>query len=394
MRPMLVLGWGLAGVVATAQLAAAQPAAAPAQPPALAQLAPAAPPPEAHPWYVKPESGAWMICVKSYAKTTDPRSDPKAAAEELAREIRETYRVPAYLFEKGSEQRRKQEETIAREKARQIAEQAEFTKKMDEIRRDRETKGMDFLDTPLKVRVPKYNTLDEQWAVLIGGWKDMDAARKQLDTVRTWQPPKNANLMDRGVIVRGEGAGQSKGEYAVINPYRFAMVVPNPVVGTRTDAQKAEAYAVLQRLNEKEELSLLRVSPSYKTPYTIVVKSFHPPVRIRDKDGEKSLVEKVFSRDEGAKELHAVAQQAAALATALRDPKFRPHPLEAYVLHTLYGSLVCVGQFDGDHPEAMLATQQELDRITFNVRQDGQVTEKSHVRLFDPMFALPIPQAR
>ena len=36
----------------------------------------------AHPWYVKPEAGAWMICVKSYSG-----DNAKMFAESLAQEI-------------------------------------------------------------------------------------------------------------------------------------------------------------------------------------------------------------------------------------------------------------------------------------------------------------------
>jgi hypothetical protein len=391
MRPKLVLGWGLAGVVAGTAPAAAQFAsdrpASPPPPPAAATPganAPGSTNPTTHPWYVKPEHGAWMICVKSYAGPT-----AKAYAEELAREIRETYRVNAYLFEKGSEEKKRQDEYVAKEKARQQAEQQkQFLELTQKMREEAYQKGMDFMESPIKLRVPKYLAVDEQWAVLVGGWKDMEAASKELKKVRGWQPPKNADLMDRGVISRPGENGQRTGEVAHLNPFLYAMVFPNPAAPR--PAEDDRTVRAIYRLNEKEDLSVLRIAK----PWTLVVKSFHPPVRMRDKDGEKSVVERLFGPDEGAKELQATALQAVSLAKALRDPKFKPHPLDAHVLHTLYGSMVCVGQFDGPEDPAMLATQQTLDRLTFHVQRQDEYGTKSNVRLFDPLFAIQIPRPK
>ena len=145
------LGSGIVGLVATATSAFAQfavdrpPVAAPATGPAPIVATPqvpigpapivAAPPsfeqatrveparptpapkavgpaPSTHPWYVKPEVGQWMILVKSYSDGDvegDGEGQARSMAERLAREIRETYRIPAYLFEKGSEERRQEE---------------------------------------------------------------------------------------------------------------------------------------------------------------------------------------------------------------------------------------------------------------------------------------------
>lgn len=387
MRPKLVLGLGLAGLVAGAGPAAAQFAtdrSAPVSP--TPQPAPAAPPveapPDAHPWYVKAEYGQWMICVKSYGGPV-----ARSLAEELAKEIRETYRVPAYLFEKGADERRKQDEFIAKERRRQMADQQKFLDEANRLREEALRKGMDFLESPPKLRVPKYN-IEEQWAVLIGGWKDMETARKELNKVRAWQPPKNQNLMDHGLIAQRGEDGQATGETAAINPFRFGMVVPNPAAPkVETDDGTVRA---IYRLNEKEELSVLRIGK----PWTLVVKAFHPPVKVRDKDGEKSLVERMFSSDQGAKEMHATAQQAASMARALRDAKFKPHPFDAYILHTQYGSLVCVGQFDGPDDPAMAETQRVLDGIKFTVQRQDEFTTKQNVRLFDPLFALQIPRQK
>ena len=62
------------------------------------------------------------------------------------------------------------------------------------------------------------------------------------------------------------------------------------------------------------------------------------------------------------------------LAKMLRELKptnNTPRAAEAYVLHTLSGSLVCVGQFDSADDPRMLAEQQRLELIRFNVQGDN-----------------------
>jgi len=391
MRPKLLLGWGLAGVMAAAVPAAGQfavdrPAVPPPTPvPPTAQPAAGQPAaaPEAHPWYVRAEHGRWMICVKSYSGPV-----AKSLAEELAKEIRETYRVPAYLFEKGADERKKQEEFVARERERQRAQQQAFLTEMDRLRKESAERGIEFMESAPRLRVPRYQTIDEQWAVLVGGWKDMETTRKELDKIRTWQPPKNEQLVDHGLKDNPGQDGRQNVEVTAINPFRYAIVVPNPA------APKAETddgmVRTIYKLNENEELSVLRIAK----PWTLVVKAFHPPIKIRDYGAEKSVVEKASGRGDASKELGATALQAASMAKALRDPKFQPHPFDAYVLHTIHGSLVCVGQYDGPDDPAMAQAQRVLDGIRFKVERQDQFTTQQNVRLFDPMFALQIPKAK
>jgi hypothetical protein len=363
---------------AVALLASAVPAFAQSPTPAVA-------PTTAHAWYVRPDIGGWMVCVKSY---TGPHA--KAAAEELAKEIRETHKAPAYLFERGSEEKRKQDEYIAKERAKQIAAQQEFLKTADKLRDEAALKGMEFLETPTRVRIPKLKTVEEQWAVLIGGWPDDVTARQALTTIRTWPSPKNPNLMDSGMVMRKGADGKSQGETTYFNPYAAAHVVPNPVAAKVETAESAETLKALFRLNEKETLSTLHVAK----PYTLVVKSFHPARKgLMDKDGEKSVVQKLFGGGgPDGREMQACANQAAELCKALRNPSFKPRPYDAAVLHTFYGSIVTVGGFDSLEDPALLDTARQLDALTFTMTQaDTQKTEHN-VKMFDNIFPMPVPK--
>src|SRR5829696_6986906 len=115
MRRGIILGIGLTLAAPTAGLAqfaadrtpqrpTAQPAPTNQQPvvPAGHTAPQAQAPAAAHPWSVKPEHGAWMICVKSYMGDGSQK-----LAEELANEVRQTHTAGAYLYEWGAEEKKK-----------------------------------------------------------------------------------------------------------------------------------------------------------------------------------------------------------------------------------------------------------------------------------------------
>jgi hypothetical protein len=89
-----------------------------------------------HPWALKPEDGAYFICVKSYSRPHKPTAEdngPSALvlAEMLAKDIRELYKVHAFLYEHISDERRAEAATITA--ARQQAQR--FSELMDERRK-------------------------------------------------------------------------------------------------------------------------------------------------------------------------------------------------------------------------------------------------------------------
>jgi hypothetical protein len=161
-------------------------------------------------------------------------------------------------------------------------------------------------------------------------------------------------------------------------------VVPNPAVRR---AGGPQVDPLLAKLNENEELNLLKC----KKPVTLLVKSFSVPTRTVTKDADSSLVNKLFGAKPGSM-LDATAQQAQALAKALRDERMKPHPFESYVLHVRTGSLVCVGQFDSvDDPE-LQRLQQVLSSMTFQVTADGRPAGND--RMFDKVFPMAIPKVQ
>src|SRR5712691_8146310 len=114
-RSLLVPACGLALVFGLVCLGAARAQfAAPSTPPpkpgaALPPSAPAAPAAgsaEAASQYpVTPEAGPWLICAASYMG-----ADAPDLARQLVLEIRQRHRLPAYVFDRTAEERRKQRE--------------------------------------------------------------------------------------------------------------------------------------------------------------------------------------------------------------------------------------------------------------------------------------------
>ncbi len=415
MRRGIILGFSLTLAAPTGALAqfaadrtpqrpAAQPAA-PAQPPVTqaGYAAPQAqaPPAAAHPWYVKPEHGGWMICIKSYMGEGSLK-----LAEELANEVRQTHRAAAYLYEWGAEEKQKERER--REKLRaDLREKYEpFLKTQEEIRRKAQAQGIEVDGSSFKVRVP---TLEykEQWAVLVGGFKDMDAARKALDTVRKWDPPQGKHLMDSAIMAETSGKGKDarnfNSEIAYINPYATAIVVPNPCVKQAAAHQGPEFDPALGKLNEEEPLSLLKVAK----PWTLMVKSFTVPTKVVTRDDPPGVMARLFgTNSDAADQLDNTAKQARLLAQGLRHPNMQqsvalvaprlgltPRPVESYVLHVRNGSLVCVGAYDNPGDPELLEMQRLLQGLKFQVDyKDGRMPEMRP--MFEQVIPYPVPRVK
>lgn len=390
--------------------AAAAPTAAypPVQQASFTQPAPQPAPEPPHPYAARPEHGPWMICVKSYTNTPTrssgqarellqpdpPRVDTaRQMAEELAADIRQSHRVPAWLFEWGAEERQKEEAKRAFIRQKMQEEYAPFLRKQQELKAKAAADGVEFVDSPAKYRLPtvEYTT---QWAVLIGGFKDMDAARKYLDTVRRWEPPAGKHLMDQALMSRPTDKGGAERDGTYINPFANALVLPNPAVKRSGPANGVPVDPALEPLNKEEELSLLKV----RRPWTLMVKTFSVPTRVVTRDDDPGVIGRLFGNgSNGADVLEATAKQARELARALREPNMQPQPFEAFVLHTRTASIVTVGQFDAPDAPDLLRTQQILQGMTFKVydkdpKKNPTARMLEERRMFDGISLMPVPQ--
>jgi hypothetical protein len=103
---------------------------------------------------------------------------------------------------------------------------------------------------------------------------------------------------------------------------------------------------LLRALNENEPYSLLKCPK----PYTLVVKQFSLPVRIKPDQKSNSMLDKISFNWFQEKQEDYAALNAHNLADFLRKGK-----LEAYVLHTKHCSFVFLGSYDNkDDPKLRL----------------------------------------
>ncbi len=354
-----------------------------------------------HAVMVTAEHGGWMICVKSYS---GPDSRVKAAM--LAKEIRETHKTNALLFERNAEERQAEQAQVDAQRKAELEKARPFEDIVEQERRKAAAAGMGFNESrpTLKISRP-YHETPEQWAVLIGGFKTGEDAKAALAKVKLLPTPKEkeklCDVMAMG-IQRGEKDGQkammkeNETGWGYVNPYEFAMVVTNPKAprASLEEKNKLEPYVV--RLNEGVPNTLLTV----KKPWTLCVKSYTMPTRRVTGDGDKSVFDKFGSKkgSTAADLLMASAAEAEMLTAALRNKEMKPRPYESYVLHHQFGSVVTVGAFDTPDDPELMKLQQELLGITFEMKDkdkkpvagpDGKPLVQ---RLFDGVNLYPVPK--
>jgi hypothetical protein len=273
---------------------------------------------------VTPEVGPWMICVTYYEGKGAPQ-----LAHELITEIRRKHGLPAYVYNRADEERRKHLE--------------ERRQQLEQLKRLQEQ----YPDAKLPIRAPR---IEEQCAVLIGGYKDMDAARKALEKIKKLPPPSE-KLMHWGTEVRPlENAGperQAEIRAAPLNPFLTSFVTRNPSLPQRPSEPTSDPF--LKELNAGEDYSLLKC----KKPWTMMVAVYHGMATIETKKGRTGF-EEWWSKSSGEM-LAASGQNAHNLAEAMRKLGF-----EAYVLHTRKCSVVTIGSFDRNDDPRMQRLQTEL----------------------------------
>ena len=443
MRRSTLLGYGLAGALwvqstATAQFAADRPvapapfggalptaaptpaarpvSAAPTLPPGLQpanERTPASPfarperrvayqqtpssipaqPQAPHVWAVKAEHLDWMICVKSYVG-----EESRNMAERLAKEIREKHKVAAYLFERNAEERAAELAQIDRIRKSEQLKNQPLIEIQNQARKAAEARGEAYIESAPKLKIPKpAMEMQEQWAVLIGGFPTMEKAREALNTVRKLPAPTDTTLLDRTSIGGEEttnGKSEFKSSWNFINPFACAMVVPNPAVAKANQEEKYKLEPFIVKINSDVKNSLLKATK----PWTLIVRNFSTPTKMVGKDGDGgNIFNKIFDPQKKSL-LDVTAEEAERLAESLRHPDMKPQSFEAFVLHHRMGSIVTVGQFDGPDDPKLLETQRVLKGITFNMMRTkteaviGKDGRPDVQRMFDSVSPFPVPK--
>ena len=178
---------------------------------------------------VTPQAGPWMILVASYRG-----DDSRLKAEEMCQELRQCRElqgknISTYIFNRAAEEKRKESERVAA-----CASSASSNSAQPGLPED----------TP--IRIPG-TRIEDQYAVLVGGFKDDVAARKYLDDVRKLKPSQKLQLVG---FRAGPGwqAARASGQSV---PQRVCLpqpVHPDREAGSRRCVRSAAQRIQLRRI--------------------------------------------------------------------------------------------------------------------------------------------------
>jgi hypothetical protein len=298
---------------------------------------------------VTPDLGLWMISVTSYTGDDAPKM-----ARHLVSELRQgPYRQPAYVFNFGAEERRKEYERVRN----LIEQQRQFFQTENRP-----------LNQPLRIR---HMRIEEQCGVLIGGFADEKQARQHLDKLRKL-PPLDPSRVHLHATVTGtfdpshpERVDQMGRTY--IDPLQQAFLVRNPTMPVQRPSEWDQLDVnVLRKLNADEPYSLFKC----RKPVTLAITQFETPTVVQSRSSAGGFLESVGLAKKSV-------DGAAVYAHNLADVLNKNCGLKAYVLHTQYSSVVAVGEFaSADDPEMREMQQLLRDRLKL-----GNI----------PLFATPMP---
>src|SRR5262249_15496937 len=109
--------------------------------------------------------------------------------------------------------------------------------------------------------------IEDEYAVLVGGYRDMEAARRALDDIKKFKPSDNRlmNMLfargSKGADAKGKSDEELGGSY--VSPFMDGFVTPNPTVAMAANRAEKKPDAFLKQLNANEEYSLLKCRESW-----------------------------------------------------------------------------------------------------------------------------------
>jgi hypothetical protein len=311
---------------------------------------------------VTPELGEWMIMVASYSGREGPMR-----ARKMVVELRRVYRLPAYVFNFGAEEKRKELERVTR-----LIEQQKAELKAQGITSDQ----------PIHVR---HARIEEHCAVLIGGYPNVDAANKVRNELKRIEPdPKVFMLEKPGDLFdvkfytpNPDSKGETRQDATYVNPFTRAIPVRNPAVKHERPVEKLD-ISVLRRINADERYNLLKCNKRF----TLVIKQFNMlGVATARNDPAPSTAgwDPLGAFKKSADPVDYAAENAHRLAEALR----LGNKLEAYVMHTKHYSLVTIGGYDSLEDPHLRSMQ--------NIIETRLVPQMQAMELFPKAMPMEIP---
>jgi hypothetical protein len=310
---------------------------------------------------VTPAAGPWLILVHGYDEANGP-----SLARALALELRgPNYGLQAYVWNYGDDERK-----------------AELERARQEMERRKKALRDAGLTTDMPIRVP-HMLVRVQCAVLVGGYKDRDAARHDLERIKKLKPldPIRFHLPEM-FLIKPVVPGQNRtGERAAVNPFIKAFPVHNPSVSFAKTDKDVQDYGVLQRLNTDESYSLLNC----RKPWTLAVKHYQVPTVVESRGMTGGILQAGGPGGSGQK-TDTAKFNAHALAELLHRRGW-----DAYVLHTRFFSMVTVGSYDSKDDPRIAHDQEELAKL--NQRLASLPPDMNvDLRLLPQGVPIPVPR--
>ena len=277
-----------------------------------------------------------MISIISY---TGP--DAPFMARQMVIELRqEPYRLPAYVYNFGAEERRKEYERV---KALIEQQRRVFPGQQSAARSAAATSGT--------------CAVEEQCGVLLGGYANEQHARRALENLRKLRPLDSARVQLHstvsGTFDPANPNRVDQTESTHINPFLQAFLVRNPTqkIERPSEWDQLDVH-VLKKLNADEPFSLFKCP----RPITLAVTQFQTPTVVQPKSATGAFLENIGLAKKTPQQVDSAALNAHSLAEVLT----KSCGLKAYVLHTQYSSVVTVGEFDSPQDPELLDMQSRL----------------------------------
>ncbi|HVS37996.1 MAG TPA: hypothetical protein VMS17_20720 [Gemmataceae bacterium] len=318
---------------------------------------------------VTPDLGPWMICATYFSGPTAPE-----LARQMALQIRTQHNAPAYVFDYAEQERQREQELLAQMHRDMPAEAPQD--------------GSDRV-----VPIPRHHPtihVEEQCAVLIGGFPDEEAAHKYLLGVKKWNPPQLQ-------VANGEPfewIAYDRDKEVKLNPFeKMSMVVRNPSMANDAAARDPSKDKFLWTLNADEEYSMLRCPGKF----TLAVKEYvlASKVKVAQGQAQPTIGLKPFNlfgnHNPEDESVAVAAQDAHELANTL-EKALGKTGIKAYVLHTRTSSVVSIGAFNAQDDPAIQVMSQELARwLQAIAARSPDPTKKDPLGLFPSPILIPVP---
>jgi hypothetical protein len=237
------------------------------------------------------------------------------------------------------------------------------------------------LKPDLPLRLPAVR-IEDQYAVLIGGYKDVDAAGKDLARIKKLEPPKSVpnDTLTYDVIPAQSGAKKPDAQRAAVNPFAHSFVVRNPSVPVEKESPN-RPDPFWKELNAGENYSLLKCPK----PWTLAIKEFPCTVVVQPQSAPNKFLNLLMGASTG-EQLNANALNAHNMAEALHKIGF-----EAYVLHTRSNSIVTIGGFDSASDPRMQQIERAL-HDNLKITYDNPSFTDPNMNLFTRPMPMAVPR--